>query len=157
MKYRSANIYSEPANGLRHPRPWRAKKHRGFTLIELMIVVVIIGVIAAIAYPAYQDQVRKSRRSEAKSTLTDAAARMEKYYMDNKTYNTTDLTKLGYNTTPYMTTNGYYQVSVVAATTTATAYELQAVAQSKGGQNQDSGCTTMKLDSQGRKLPAGCW
>jgi type IV pilus assembly protein PilE len=55
-------------------------KSSGFTLVELMIVVVIVAIIASIAYPAYQDQIQKTRRSDAKAALMDAAARMERFY-----------------------------------------------------------------------------
>ncbi len=55
-------------------------KNKGFTLIELMIVVVIVAIIASIAYPSYQDQIRKSRRADAKAALMDAAAKMERHY-----------------------------------------------------------------------------
>ena len=59
---------------------------RGFTLIELLIVVAVIGILAAIAFPSYQDQVRKGKRSEGKAALLKAAQLQERYYTANNTY-----------------------------------------------------------------------
>lgn len=59
---------------------------KGFTLLELMIVVAIIGIIASIALPSYTDYVKKGRVAEATSTLADIRIKMEQYYQDNRTY-----------------------------------------------------------------------
>lgn len=58
----------------------------GFTLVEIMIVVVIIGILAAIVMPAYSDYVQRGKAAEATSTLSDLKVRMEQYFQDNKTY-----------------------------------------------------------------------
>ncbi|HED16023.1 MAG TPA: prepilin-type N-terminal cleavage/methylation domain-containing protein [Gammaproteobacteria bacterium] len=58
----------------------------GFTLIELMIVVVIVSILVAIAYPAYLDQVRKSRRADCAAVLTGLSAAMERKFTENNTY-----------------------------------------------------------------------
>jgi type IV pilus assembly protein PilE len=127
----------------------------GFTLLELMVTVVIVGILAAIAYPAYTQQVQKTRRSEAKAALTDAAVRMEKYYGNNKTYNITDITRLGYSSNPFTTEKGFYRMSLVAANASDTTYRIQAIAQ--GAQASDTTCATMAINSQGSKEPAACW
>ena len=62
------------------------KKHSGFTLIEIMVVVVIIGILAAIAVPQYTEYVRRSQLAEAQSVLSDLRVQMEQYYQDNRTY-----------------------------------------------------------------------
>ena len=67
------------------------RRTAGFTLIELMIVIAIIGLLASIGYPAYQDQVQKTRRADAKSVLMEAANAMERYYTAEGSY--TDATQ----------------------------------------------------------------
>ena len=62
------------------------KNTKGFTLIELMIVVALIGIIAAIAYPSYQGYVEKTRRGNAQGSLLQFASAMERYYTQNNTY-----------------------------------------------------------------------
>lgn len=59
---------------------------KGFTMIELMIVVAIVAILASVAMPAYQDYVTRSRLVEATSTLSDARVKMEQYFQDNRTY-----------------------------------------------------------------------
>lgn len=64
------------------------KLQRGFTLIELMIVVVIVGILASVGLPAYQDYVTRGKLAEATSNLSDARIKMEQYFQDNRTYDT---------------------------------------------------------------------
>jgi type IV pilus assembly protein PilE len=59
---------------------------RGFTLVELMIVVAVVGILASIAYPSYQEYGRRAKRAEARAHLLDAAALMERFYSDNNQY-----------------------------------------------------------------------
>ena len=61
-------------------------KQKAFTLIELMIVVAIVGILAGIAYPSYQDSVRKSRRADAEGALLGFANAMERYFTENNNY-----------------------------------------------------------------------
>lgn len=70
---------------------------QGFTLIEIMIVVVIIGILAAIAYPSYDEYVKRGNRTEGQAFLSDVAARQERYFAQNNAYITSvaNIKKLG--------------------------------------------------------------
>lgn len=77
-------------NPLRHAQrratQLRGKTQRGFTLIEVLIVVAIIGILSSVAIPAYRDYVIRARLSEATSALSETRVRMEQFYADNRTY-----------------------------------------------------------------------
>ena len=70
-------------------RQRRLSGMRGFTLIELMIAVAVVGILAAIAYPSYQEHVRKARRADAQTALLELAQFMERHYTANGRYLTT--------------------------------------------------------------------
>jgi type IV pilus assembly protein PilE len=120
---------------------------RGFTLIELMAVVAILAILAAIAIPSYYEQVRKSRRSDAKVALEKTAQQLERCYAQNNTfvYDATSAPSCPQN---FTTNGGYYTISVAA---TPTSYKLSAQPTVKGGQNKDADCSNFILDSSGSK------
>jgi len=127
---------------------------RGFTLIELMITVAIVGILAAIAYPSYQSYILRSHRSEGMALLSEAAARMERYYAQNSTYQTASLKGLGLSSSADATTldspNKYYKLRL--GVPTATTYSLSVAPQN--AQTNDS-CGTLTLDSTGLRGAAG--
>ena len=80
------------------------KYQKGFTLIELMIVVAVIGILGAIAYPSYQDSVRKGRRAEARAALAELLYQQERYMTQNNTYY--DIPTAGTQDIPFKTFSG---------------------------------------------------
>ncbi|NMP14844.1 type IV pilin protein [Thalassotalea sp. Y01] len=135
---------------------------KGFTLIELMIVVAIVGIIAGIAYPSFADSMMKSRRTDAKTAMYEIAIQQKKLRGNCATYgssfgsvnNCTAKTVRGSATTD----NGYYQLSL--GSVTGNAYVITATAQ--GVQTKDTGCTSMTLtfsasNPKGLKAPSACW
>jgi type IV pilus assembly protein PilE len=88
--WRWARAHAAPVDPTREPRQVAARptlrRERGFTVIELMITVVIIAILASIAYPSYQDYVRRGALTDGTTTLADARVKMEQYYQDNSSY-----------------------------------------------------------------------
>lgn len=127
------------------------RRHRGFTLTELLVTMVVIAIIAAISMPVYQDYSRGARRAAAVSMLTDLASRQEQYFLDNRSYAGT-LTALGFPTATLQTDGGYYTVSVSAFT--ASSYTLRAV---PTAQQATADCGDLTLDNNQTKTPAACF
>jgi type IV pilus assembly protein PilE len=145
----------------------------GFTLIELMIVVVIATILLSIAIPSYMQQVRQSRRTEAKTAILDLAGREESFFSTNGSAYTAAAASLGY-TTFNPIGSGYYQITVcVPAVGNCTAglgmpnppaapsYTI--VATPLGSQVNDTQCTAFAIDSTGQQYATGtlgtaqCW
>lgn len=133
----------------------------GFTLIELMMVVAVVGILAAIAYPSYQDYVTRAKRSDGKNALLEMASRQERFYFDNNTY-TTDPTDLGYSADPASSPDGYYSISITDDPTDdiATGYTLTAT---PAAPFSDPDCGNLTLNSRGVQGRSGteimdrCW
>lgn len=85
---------------------------KGFTLIEIMIVVVIVGILASIAYPSYQEYVNRSNRAEGQAFLSDIAARQERYFSQNNAYVTADTDRSKLGLTGNQSANQRYTVSL---------------------------------------------
>lgn len=121
------------------------RKTAGFTLIELMITVAIIGILAAIAYPIYTDQVRNARRVDAKSALLQAANNEERYYTVNNQYTDALTADLSIQS---LTENKAYAISASFDAGDKQTYII--TAQALGDQQNDD-CRTMTIDQTGAK------
>ncbi|MFK5947927.1 MAG: type IV pilin protein [Methylococcales bacterium] len=137
------------------------KKMAGFTLIELMITVAIVGVIVAIAIPSYSNYVMKARRADGISMLLRVAAQQERYSYDENTF-AANLSTLGYSANTVSSAENYYNISVAAVpAANSTSYTLLAVP--TGAQADDTECGTLSIDAQGTKAKTGtgsvsdCW
>lgn len=121
---------------------------KGFTLIELMIVVAVVAILAAIAYPSYQEYVLRSRRVEGQALLNDAAARMERWRAQNGSYMQPSTPEDYLKLMPRGrgSENGYYTLTIDANETT---YTLTAARE--GAQQADKKCGSFTLDSTGKK------
>ncbi len=146
----------------------KARRYRGFTLIELVVVIAILSIIAGIAYPSYLGVVSRTSRSAGKSTLLEVANRQEQYFAENKSY-ASDLSDLGY-------TGNYFMInargdSVAAASsercygisltnTAAMTYTVNAIPQLQQA-DHDAQCATLTLTHTGIRGQSGastkCW
>ena len=132
------------------------KQFAGFTLIEMMIVLAIIGIITVLAYPSYSGYILKSHRSDGQTALLDLANRMERYFTTNNTYSGATLTAIGSTST---SPQGYYNLTITRAT--ASTYTLQA--SPIGAQANDTLCNSLTLNQLGQKSETGtgtssdCW
>jgi type IV pilus assembly protein PilE len=148
----------------------------GFTLIELMVVVLVITILTVIAVPSYLSATLKSHRAEAKSVMLDLAARQERFMATNGAYSQAP-SDLGYTGSTWGTGitvgSGYYSVSLTnfaaasagTATTAAIPAKFQFTATAINGQTKDTQCNTFTIDQSGLQLSThsaaatstGCW
>jgi type IV pilus assembly protein PilE len=153
----------------------RIRRHEGFTLMELIVAMVIVGILAAIAIPSYSAYVLKSHRTEAKSALLDAASLEERFFSTNNTYSQTP-SDLGYGAvgTPFPVGNSYYQISNITANLptapgganpSGIPATFTITAQAINQQVNDTACATFSVNSAGQQTATGtdpnasvdCW
>jgi type IV pilus assembly protein PilE len=144
------------------------RRKKGFTLIELVVVVCIVAILLVLTLPSYQRQLRNMRRSLGAAELLQVMMRQEQYFVDHKRYADT-LTDLDFPTSPYaidaegnvgsaLADNRIYLIEL---SLNQEAYTLRAIPQL--GQSADRLCGTLSLDSMGTKRAAGgsttreCW
>ena len=149
----------------------------GFTLIELMIVVVIVTILLSIAVPSYMSQVRQSRRTEAKTAILDLAGREESFFSTNGSAYTNVAANLGYaGGFGVPIGSGYYQITVCSPASSnctaglgmpnppaAPSYTIVATPVAGTSQVNDASCTAFAVDSTGQQYATGtggstyCW
>ena len=130
------------------------KKAQGFSLIELMIVVAIIGILSSVAFGYYRSNVIASNRTEGRSALQTAAATLEKCRSLYGSYNHANC-----NYADFTSESGLYDITSAVA---ASSFTLTATPAAGGGQQDDSDCTTITLTNTGVKSGTGaditeCW
>ena len=131
------------------PFPVSLRKRGGFTLIELMIVVAIIGILAMIGIPSYDRYIIRSNRAVAKQFLLSVASKQEQYMLDARTYATT-IAALTMTAPPDLVNR--YDFSIDACAAPCSTYTIRAVP--KGPQAGDG---TLTIDNLGTKAPADKW
>jgi type IV pilus assembly protein PilE len=119
-------------------------RNKGFTIIELMVALAILGVLAAIAVPAYLGYTKRANRSDATRTMTVDAQALERCYSQNFTYASCTGAAPGTSASA----QGYYNVTIAVATTPTASYTITAVP-ATSPQTSDSSCQTFTLNNQG--------
>lgn len=127
------------------------QRDAGFTLIEMLITVAVISILGAIAYPSYQEQVRKSRRAEAQSLLMDIGTRQQQRLLDVRNYAASDA---DLNVSMPTKLSPYYTLTMTAPAVTPPTFT--ATITPKGAQIGDK-CAVMTLNNTGAKTPTTCW
>lgn len=140
------------------------RTNRGFTLIELIIVIGIIGIIAAVGYPSYLDSVEKSRRSDARISVSEAAVRQERLFSETLSYaDNSGIARLVTNTDGVSSAEGHYTMSVSNTGTGCSGppYNCFTItATATGVQAKDTECATFSINNLGQKTSTGggtCW
>ncbi len=125
-------------------------KQNGFTLVELMIVIAIIGILTALAFPSYQGHLKTSRRADAKSALMGLANAMERHFTENNSYvgaATNGVPVIFSATSPIDGDTVFYNLTV---SLTQTTYTLRATPVSGGSQSGNGFLELKHTDSKGR-------
>jgi type IV pilus assembly protein PilE len=136
-------------------------RSKGFTLIELMIVVAVIGILSAIAFPSYQEYVQRTRRSVAAGCLGELSQGMERIFTTSLTYKPGGVATLPAAACVTETSN-FYTITLNAAATTTSTYLIEAAP--VNSQTSDTKCATLSINEKGEKGESGtatsvadCW
>jgi type IV pilus assembly protein PilE len=132
---------------------------KGFTLIELMIAIAIVGILSAVAYPSYTDYVTRSNRSEAQRELLRLANLQEQLFVDSRSY-TANMKELGMSADPFITESGLYSIDATVSGTDSSKTSFVLTATAIGTQaSRDAECLTFTVNELGKKSgkSADCW
>jgi type IV pilus assembly protein PilE len=132
--------------------PSRATLSKGFSLIDVMIAIAIVGILASIAWPAYQSAVRKSNRAAAEAHLSDIAQRQQQYLLDQRSF-ASNLTTLGLVTPA--TVVPFYTIAIAASAGPPPSFT--ATATPIGSQAADLSGQALTITNTGAKGPSGAW
>jgi type IV pilus assembly protein PilE len=138
------------------------KQVRGFTLIEMMVVVAMIAILAAIALPSYTSQVRKGRRADAESFMTDVVARQQQFLLDRRAYAvsvTGAPSSNGLGMTVPSAVSSYYSIPNPIATDNNAPPSFVLTLTPTGDQAADN-CGALSITQAGTKTASGtgkCW
>lgn len=128
------------------------KNQRGFSLIELMVVVIIIGIIAMFAYPTYQNYITRSNRSAAQQFMLELANRNQQYLLDNRIY-ATNVGLLNMAEPPEVTM--HYTITMVVDNAVAPRTMTITATPDKGTSQASDGA--LSINHIGTKTPADKW
>ncbi|HSW17648.1 MAG TPA: type IV pilin protein [Ramlibacter sp.] len=127
------------------------RPQRGFTLIELMIAIAVVGILMAIAYPSYTSAQIKNRRATAQAVLMDISQRQQQYLLDNRSYSDT---VAALNVSVPTGVTSYYTVTIVRGTATVPSYVATAAPIAGTSQASDGNLT---IASDGSRTPTAKW
>lgn len=126
------------------------KKHKGFTLIELMITILVVAILASIAIPSYREYVIRGNRTAAQAAMMEIATQQQQFFVANRAYATEE--QLGFALPTEVAEN--YDVEITLDDGPPPSFEITFTPNPESGQASD---VTLTLNSEGVKGPAGKW